>query len=82
MRALSFSHADAVDRLIGQLEAFATAARSLDDLELLAPSLCVGWSRLDLVVHVRHGVAEMALGCARLTQEAAASTTSPSSGSG
>ncbi|HWI43985.1 MAG TPA: maleylpyruvate isomerase N-terminal domain-containing protein [Nocardioides sp.] len=70
MRALSFPHADAVERLLEQLEAFASASRSFDDLELLAPSLCVGWGRLDLLVHVRHGVAEMALGCARLTHEA------------
>lgn len=46
--------------VLGQIEQFVDAAAALDDLALLEPSRCRGWSRLDVVVHVRAGVEELA----------------------
>jgi hypothetical protein len=65
MRPLSFPHDEAVERLCRQVDAFAAAAASLDDLDLLDPSRCRGLSRLEVVVHVRLGIAEMAVGASR-----------------
>lgn len=62
MELLSFPHDEAVAALAGQIASFVAAADSFDDLELLDPSLCRGWSRVDLVVHVRAGLEEMTLG--------------------
>lgn len=39
---------------------FLAACRALSELDLLDPALCRGWSRLDVVVHVRLGLDEMA----------------------
>lgn len=39
---------------------FLAACGSLSELELLDPSRCRGWSRLELVVHVRAGLDELA----------------------
>lgn len=44
------------------LDAFGTAADHLDDQALLAPSRCLGWTRLDCLVHVRVGLEEMLAG--------------------
>lgn len=52
--------------LVAQAEAFADAAGELTDLELLGPSRCDGWSRLEVVVHVRGGLDEMAASAAAL----------------
>jgi hypothetical protein len=71
VRPLSFPHGEAVERLCGALDGFGRAAGELDDLELLDPSLCRGWSRLEVVTHVRIGVEEMAVGTTQLTREAA-----------
>lgn len=62
MHKLSFAHDEAVPALVSQIESFVLAAASFDDLELLDPALCRGWSRVDLVVHVRAGLEEMARG--------------------
>lgn len=69
MRDLSFPHVEAVECLGQQVAAFVAAADSLDDMQLLAPSLCHGWSALDLVVHVRMGLQEMAIGTATVTED-------------
>lgn len=66
MRPLSFSHAEAVGLLTRQIEEFTSVASALDELALdelalLGPSLCHGWSRLDALVHVRLGLEEMAM---------------------
>lgn len=45
---------------VKQARGFLHAAQALTDLELLDPSQCRGWRRLDLVVHVRMGLDEMA----------------------
>jgi hypothetical protein len=71
MRELSFQLHEAVDRLREQVGEFATAVRTLAEMQLLAPSLCHGWSVLDLVVHVRMGLPELAIGTTRRTHEAA-----------
>lgn len=62
MRSLSFSHSEALDVFLGQLEAFVDASQALCDMDLLKPSMCSGWSRLDAVVHVRAGLEEMMAG--------------------
>lgn len=64
MRPYSVDHDTAVAALGEQLTGFVGAAESYDDLDLLGPSLCHGWSRLDLLVHVRLGIEEMAAVCA------------------
>lgn len=71
MRPLSFAHDEAVERLCAALDGFGRAAERLDDLQLLDPSLCRGWSRLEVVTHVRLGVEEMAVGTTGRTSEAA-----------
>lgn len=69
MRRLSFPHATASERVAHQIAEFVTAVSSLTDMQLLAPSLCHGWSALDLIVHVRTGLEEMAIGAVRTTDE-------------
>ena len=71
MQRLSFTHDDAVTALADQITSFVAAAEAFDDLELLDPSRCRGWSRMDLVVHVRCGLQEMALGAAARSQSEA-----------
>ena len=70
MRSLAYPHVDAVPAMQRQVEAFVGAASALDDLALLGPSRCHGWSLLDLVVHVRLGLQEMAVGTTSRTDEA------------
>lgn len=60
MPALSFPYDEAVARTGDQLTAFLAAVEPLSDLDLLAPSLCRGWSRLEVVTHVRIGLEELA----------------------
>ena len=62
MSNLAFTHTDSVDALAAQIADFVSAARPCDDLALLGPSRCHGWSRVDVVVHVRAGLDEMARG--------------------
>lgn len=77
MRSLNFRHEEAVERFAGQVAEFLAAAHSLDERRLLSASRCHGWSVLDLVVHVRLGLEEMAVGttslCARVPDHDAAS---------
>ncbi|HET7902255.1 MAG TPA: maleylpyruvate isomerase N-terminal domain-containing protein [Candidatus Nanopelagicales bacterium] len=61
MRDLSFSHVEAVEALVGQIDEFRQAVSTWDDLALLGPSRCHGWSVLDLVTHVRLGIEELAI---------------------
>lgn len=67
MPGLSVSHDEAVAQLLRQLESFAATVRALDDLTLLGHSRCDGWSRLDVLVHVRMGLQEMTGGCSART---------------
>jgi len=46
------------------LDAFVAAAQSFSDYELLGASRVHGWSRLEVVVHVRAGLEEMVAVCA------------------
>jgi hypothetical protein len=70
VRPLAFGHDEALERLCAALDGFGRAAADLDDLELLDPSLCRGWSRLEVVTHVRMGVEELAVGTTQLTGDA------------
>jgi hypothetical protein len=71
MPSLSFAHDEAASALVSQIESFVAAAESFDDLELLDPALCRGWSRVDVVVHVRAGLEEMARGTSAATSSTA-----------
>ncbi len=64
MRPLSYDHDTAAGLMREQLDLFVDAARSFSDYELLGPSRLHGWSRLELVVHARLGLEEMAAVCA------------------
>lgn len=59
---LSFELEPARSAFCAALDAFETAAQHLDDTALLAPSRCLGWTRLDCIVHVRVGLEEMLAG--------------------
>ena len=67
---MSFPHEAAVICLVEQVGEFVAAADSLDDLELLGPSRCHGWTALDVIVHVRMGLQEMGIGTTCRTREA------------
>lgn len=69
MRDLSFPHVEAAEHLAHQVAEIVAAANSLTDWQLFAPSRCHGWSALDLIVHVRMGLEEMAIGAARVADE-------------
>ncbi len=45
---------------VEQAAAFVAAAGAFSDVELLDPCACRGWSRLDLVTHLRLGLEELA----------------------
>jgi hypothetical protein len=64
VRPLSYAHDHAVDLLLAQTNAFATAAGSFSEYDLLGAARVHGWSRLDVVVHVRAGLEEMLGVCA------------------
>ena len=64
MRPLSYDHATALRLLRRQLDAFVAAAQSFSDYDLLGASRVHGWSRLEVVVHVRAGLEEMVGVCA------------------
>lgn len=67
MRQLSVGVSTARSMFLGSLDGFVRAVADLSERELLDPSLCRGWSRLDLIVHVRLGLDEMAATAAVLT---------------
>lgn len=67
MQSLSFDRSMMAMCLLDELQAVVATCESLSDLDLLDPALCRGWSRLDTVVHVRSGLAEMAVGCLSVT---------------
>jgi hypothetical protein len=64
VRPLAYDHATAVDLLLGQTAAFVAAAESFSEYDLLGAARVHGWSRLDVVVHVRAGLEEMVGVCA------------------
>lgn len=64
MRPLSYEHVTAAGLMREQLDLFVAAAASYSDYDLLGPSRLHGWSRLELVVHARLGLEEMAGVCA------------------
>jgi hypothetical protein len=61
---LSFGHEEARARLLEQVDAFVSAVGALSDLELLGGSRVHGWSRLEVVTHVRMGLEEVVVGAA------------------
>lgn len=69
MRHLSFQHPEAAESVAHQIAKFVTTANSLTDMQLLAPSLCHGWSALDLITHVRIGLEQMAIGAVHTARE-------------
>jgi hypothetical protein len=69
MRALTFPHGDAAEVVCDQAREFTAAIGRCDDLQLLGSSRCHGWSRLDVVVHVRLGLEEMVMGTASSSTE-------------
>ncbi len=60
MDPLSFPLTEARSLFAQQAEQFLDAVSALSELDLLEPSLCRGWARLELVEHVRVGLDEMA----------------------
>jgi Mycothiol maleylpyruvate isomerase N-terminal domain len=69
VRPLSYDHTTSVRLLREELTAFAEAAGSFSEYDLLAASRCHGWSRLDAVVHVRAGLEEMVGDCSAHVDE-------------
>lgn len=59
MRALTYDLETGRTIFRHALTGFLAAAESLSDLDLLDPARCRGWSRLDVIVHVRMGVDEL-----------------------
>lgn len=70
MRPLSYDHAPAVELLGAQLDTFVAAAESFSEYDLLGASRVHGWSRLEVVVHVRAGLEEMVGVCAAQVNDA------------
>lgn len=71
MKALAFPHEEAIQCFDTQVADFLTRVHLLDDVQLLGASRCHGWSLLDVVVHVRLGLQEMALGATAYVDETA-----------
>jgi hypothetical protein len=69
MRPLSFDHSIAVELMKDQLGSFVRAAKSYSEYDLLGSSRVHGWSRLEVVVHTRLGLEEMAGVCAAQVDE-------------
>lgn len=59
MAAFTVDHDHACAAFLNELDLFVAAAESLEDVAFLGASRCHGWSRLDVVVHVRTGLQEM-----------------------
>jgi hypothetical protein len=64
VRSLSYDHVTAVDLLLAETGAFVAAAQRFSEYDLLGAATVHGWSRLDVVVHVRAGLEEMVGVCA------------------
>jgi Mycothiol maleylpyruvate isomerase N-terminal domain len=64
VRPLSYDHVTAVDLLLAETDAFVAAAQRYSEYDLLGAATVHGWSRLDVVVHVRAGLEEMVGVCA------------------
>lgn len=70
MRALSIALGESRPLLLAQIAQFTAVVEALDELALLDPARCRGWSRLEVIVHVRLGLAEMAAAVAAFTDRA------------
>ena len=70
MDPLSFPLPEARDLFAAQTRQLLDAVHSLSELDLLTPSLCTGWSRLELVEHLRIGLDEMAAAACTTTDTA------------
>lgn len=66
----SVGAAEGREAFLDAMAAFDAALRDLTEMELLQPSRCVGWTRLDVAVHVLAGYQEMMLGLVRRTDDA------------
>lgn len=60
VRPLSVDLGEARSLFAEQARQFVDVCAGLSDLELLDPSRCRGWSRLEVVAHVRDGMDELA----------------------
>ncbi len=58
--ALAVAHAEGRETFVAALDGFLAAVSPLDDHDLLAASRCWGWAVVDVVVHVRAGLDEVA----------------------
>lgn len=67
MQPLSFDRSAMAAYVLEELQALVATSESLSDFDLLDAARCRGWSRLDTVVHVRSGIAEMVVGCLSVT---------------
>jgi uncharacterized protein (TIGR03083 family) len=59
-------HSAAVPAFLDELDLFAATVSSLSDADLVAASLCRGWTVGDVIVHVHMGLQEMLLGLVSL----------------
>jgi hypothetical protein len=66
---MQVEHEPAARACAAAIRALLAAADGLDDRDLLAPSRCLGWNRLDTLVHVHLGLQEMLLGMVSPTDE-------------
>ncbi|MBT9257677.1 maleylpyruvate isomerase N-terminal domain-containing protein [Phycicoccus sp. KQZ13P-1] len=71
MRELDVDLAEARAMFLEQVDGLLAAVETFSDVELLDPSLCRGWSRLEVVVHVRLGLDEVAATTAAFTDHEA-----------
>lgn len=69
MRSLSLGLEDARGLFLRQSAEFIDACGKLDDFEMLEASRCRGWSRLEVIEHVRDGLAQMGAAAAAFTDE-------------
>jgi uncharacterized protein (TIGR03083 family) len=65
---MQVEHEPAARACAAAIRALLTAANGLDDQELLEPSRCPGWSRLNALMHVHLGLQDMLLGMASPTE--------------
>lgn len=67
---MRITHDEGRAAFVAGLDSFVAAAGGLSDRELMAASRCTGWTAVDVVVHVHHGLQEMLLDLLRRTDEA------------
>jgi hypothetical protein len=69
-REMQVAHATGARACAGAIRALLAAADRLDVQALLAPSRCLGWSRLHALVHVHFGLQDMLLAVVTPTDDA------------